>query len=245
MDEVLAVGDAAFQQKCLGKIRDVAGEGRTVLFLSHNMAAVLSLCYEAYLLDCGHVVYNDATADVVSRYMENISRTAETPLSERKDRGGTGSVRLISLQIHNGNGDSTIRCGDCLRITMAYRSAQRVSSPAFQVNIYDEFNRSLFWLDSRLAGGLPNSLPASGVITCVTEPVNITPGFCVVNVAVFAGGVIVDHIKRAIAFDIEADDFYGTGKLINRQEALCLVKQQWKVEDWSDSEYPSNVGIGA
>jgi lipopolysaccharide transport system ATP-binding protein len=245
VDEVLAVGDAEFQKKCLDKMQDVAGKGRTVLFVSHNMAAVLSLCRKTNLLDYGRVVFSGTTGDIVSRYMENISRKAEIPLSERKDRGGNGSVRLVSLRINNSNGDSIIRCGDRLRIIMAYQSTQNVSGPAFLVNIYDEFNRSIFFLDSQVAGGLPSSLSAAGVITCITEPVNITPGFCGVNVAVLAGGVIADHIKQAIAFNIEVDDFYGTGKLINRQQALCLVKQQWQVEDWSDSEYLSNVGASA
>lgn len=242
VDEVLAVGDVEFQKKCLGKLGDVAGEGRTVLFVSHNMTAVLSLCPNAYLLNRGRVVYHGETSDVISLYLESSSARADIPLNEREDRGGNGLVKLTSLQINNGDGDAIIRCGDGLQITLCYKSMQKVSDPAVLINIYDEFNRTIFFLDSRVAGGLPNSLPADGVITCVTEPINLTPGFCGVNIAVLAGGGIVDHIKQAITFNIEADDFFGTGKLPNRQKSLSLIRQRWQVAESYDDLPSQNEG---
>lgn len=75
IDEVLAVGDAEFQKKCLGKMKDVAGQGRTVLFVSHNMAAVKSLCSRVLVIDQGALLYNGSSQDAVDFYFKNSSGT--------------------------------------------------------------------------------------------------------------------------------------------------------------------------
>jgi lipopolysaccharide transport system ATP-binding protein len=230
VDEVLAVGDAAFQKKCLGKIGDVAEEGRTVLFVSHNMATILSLCNEAYLLEQGRIVCNGTTEDVVGTYMQTISSLVEIPLHQRTDRRGSGRVRLTSISITNETGSPSIRCSDGLQIRLGYTSEHELTQATFLVGIYDQFNRPIFFLDSEAAAGLPGLLPASGSVTCVSSAINLTPGPCIVNVAVLVGKEMADHVGHVCAFDVEADDFYGTGKLTSRQVTLCLLHQKWQVE---------------
>lgn len=230
VDEVLAVGDAAFQKKCLGKMGDVAREGRTVLFVSHNMAAVLSLCGQCYLIDQGLVTCGGTCEDVVAQYMQRGSPVGSVLLHHRTDRDGDARVRLTSLSIRNGDGAPSIRCNDSLRIRITFTAELDLLRATFLVGIYDQFNRPIFFLDSGTAGDLPDSLPASGSVCCVTGPVNLTPGACIVNVAVMLGGKIADHVTHATTFEVEAEDFFGTGKLTNRQTALCLLKQQWELE---------------
>jgi len=86
VDEVLAVGDAAFQRKCLGKMENVAREGRTVLFVSHNMPAILSLCGRAILLDMGRLVNQGSPASIVQHYLDDVMSSSVTPLEQRMDR---------------------------------------------------------------------------------------------------------------------------------------------------------------
>lgn len=241
VDEVLAVGDAQFQKKCLGKMGEVAGSGRTVLFVSHNMAAIQALCKKAFLLEQGRLLQSGSVADVLSTYMQRISPSAARPLSERTDRKGDGKVRLTSLAIDGGGEGSLVRCSDILRIRIGYTAVDQLSNPAFIVGIYDQFNQPLFFLDTRTAGWLPDTLPASGLVECNTSPINITPGRCTVNVAVMLGGVIADHVKHAHSLEIVADDFYGTGRLPDRQQALCLLRQNWQVKE-SDNRYDSSSG---
>lgn len=229
VDEVLAVGDTAFQRKCLSKMGEVSHGGRTVLFVSHNMAAIQSLCRHAYLLDRGSVVCSGAATDVLSVYMQSISPSVARPLGERPDRKGDGRVRLVSLSIDSGEDAAPIRCSDSLRIQIGYTSPHQLRNASFIIGIYDQFSQPLFFMDSRTAGWLPESLPATGVVTCITSPINITPGLCTVNIACMVGGVLADHVKHAVRFDIEADDFYGTGKLPERPSSLCLLKQNWQV----------------
>jgi len=231
VDEVLAVGDAAFQKKCLGKMGDVAREGRTVLFVSHNMAAILSLCNKAYLLDEGHIVCSGITEDVVARYMQSISSVATIPLHQRTDRRGDGRVRLTSISIDNGTGQPSIRCSDRLRIRIGYTAQHKLSGARFLIGINDQFNRRIFLLDSEMAGGLPDVLPASAFISCVTNPINLMPGQYKVKVVVLLGGSVADYVNPAYVFEVEVDDFYGTGKLPTQQQALCLLRQKWQVEN--------------
>jgi lipopolysaccharide transport system ATP-binding protein len=244
VDEVLAVGDAQFQRKCLGKMGEVAQGGRTVLFVSHNMAAIQSLCKQAYLLDQGSGVCFGAACNVLAEYMKKVSPLAAIPLIERSDRNGDGRVRMVSISIDNGAGGSHIQCSDALHIKIGYVSDRPLDNASFIIGIYDQFNQPLFFLDSRAAGWLPGALPASGTVSCITSPVNITPGPCMVNIACMIGGTMADHVKHVYRLEIEADDFYGTGKLPERQNALCLLKQNWEAREGSHN-YISIGGIKA
>lgn len=234
IDEVLAVGDAAFQRKCLGKISDVASNGRTILFVSHNMAAVLSLCTRGVLIEHGQVTCDGTPQEVVEKYLKSGTAHAVVPLSERVDRNGDGSVRIENVIIDDGKDGSVVSCGDPLRIRLIYRSEEPLKTPAFLIGIYDQFNRPVFFLDSSVTGGLPTELPATGAVTCITDPVNLTPGPCSLNVAVKNNGVIADHVSHVTSFSIEPDDYFGTGKLINRDTALCLIAQKWQVNVFGD-----------
>ena len=231
VDEVLAVGDASFQKKCLGKMGKVTQEGRTVLFVSHNMAAVQSLCELAYLLDHGQIVRSGVVGDVLAFYMQSISETAAITLTDRTDRKGDSRVTLTSISIDNGTDGSPVRCSDTMRIVMGYVSEDNLVGASVLIGIYDQFGRPVFFLDTRTAGWTPESLPPSGFITCVTSPVNITPGTCHVNVAISLGEILADHIKHVCSLEVVPDDFYGTGKLPDRQRALCLLKQKWQSDD--------------
>jgi lipopolysaccharide transport system ATP-binding protein len=230
VDEVLAVGDAAFQKKCLGKMGEVAKGGRTVLFVSHNMSAILSLCTGGYLLDHGNIVTRGRIQDVVEKYIQTTTTVASIPLHERTDRKGGGRVRLKALTIESSAGHAGIRCGDSLRIKIDYDAEQPLTAAAFLVGIYDQFNRPIFFLDSRNAGTLPAVLPARGSVTCETAPVNLTPGPCIVNVAALIGPDIMDHVTNAATLDVAADDFYGNGRMTDRQTALCLLRQDWRLQ---------------
>ena len=107
VDEVLAVGDAAFQKKCLGKMEDVAGHGRTVLFVSHNMAAVTSLCSRAVLLENGRLAETGSTREVIDSYLRRGREASSTPLVQRTDRDGSGSMRFTALALEDDRRQSS------------------------------------------------------------------------------------------------------------------------------------------
>jgi lipopolysaccharide transport system ATP-binding protein len=235
VDEVLAVGDAAFQRKCLGKMGDVTQQGRTVLFVSHNMAAVTGLCSEAYVLDQGRLVYSGDVTGAVDRYTQAVVSQPTVALDKRKDRGGDGSVRLTSLSVKSAGQDSDrsiIKANDQLSIQIGYRAAKAFKRPRFSISVYNQRNVRVYRLDSEMTGELPDELPALGQVTCVTEPLNIAPGQYTMNVAAYVGSLtIADHLQHACSLTVEPVDFYGTGKLPQRQASgVCLIGQTWSSE---------------
>src|SRR5205807_2678842 len=112
VDEVLAVGDAEFQTKCLGKMDEVSRRnGRTVFFVSHNLAAVQSLCTRAIMLRGGRVANQGKTGDTIQQYLEATVAQTRIPLADRKDRTGTGTTRLRSIAITNTDEGKPISTG--------------------------------------------------------------------------------------------------------------------------------------
>jgi lipopolysaccharide transport system ATP-binding protein len=227
VDEVLAVGDAAFQKKCLGKMSQVAREGRTVLFVSHNMAAVQSLCTRAILLEQGRIAATGDVPHVVNAYLQSAMAIATTPLDQRPDRIGDQSTRLTSIRVENADRDGGIHTGCRLRITIEYQAPVPVQRPMFYAHLHDLNNVGIHMFDNESVGGLPDALPARGTVTCVTQPITLTAGRCYFNVAMARGGILADGVEHATSFDIEAADVYGTGKMWPRDKVLCTLGHAW------------------
>ena len=229
VDEVLAVGDAAFQKKCLGKMQDVAGRGRTVLFVSHNMATVRTLCNRAILLDCGQVVTQGPTAQVIGQYLETVMEAETLPIEQRDDRQGDGTGRVTAIEIADATGKTVIQSSSQLKVTIHYRNDGPLRQARFLVGVYDYANAGIYLLDSNALCDLPDELPAEGSIVCHTDPINLTPGRCYVNVALKKSGGMADYVQHAAAFDVEADDAFGLRHTPTRDWVLGLIRQQWQL----------------
>jgi lipopolysaccharide transport system ATP-binding protein len=135
IDEVLAVGDIAFQKKCLGKMEDVAGTGRTVLFVSHNMQMIDRLCPRTILLENGAVVCDDRTSNTLERYyssMRDQSVDEETGIGDSRHRRGLGQVRFTSIIIRDAEGQVRHRFhkGERALFELTYKVNERVDSLA-------------------------------------------------------------------------------------------------------------------
>ena len=233
VDEVLAVGDGAFQKKCLGKMGDVAREGRTVLFVSHNLTAIQSLCKVSYLLQSGELVYCGDVDRAIPLYLASQSDLSRIDIKERTDRYGNGMVRIAALSVEaTGNpSGNTIRSGDSVRIRISYESSKPVMNARFLIGIYDSMNVPLFRLDSQTTAGFTGTLDCKGTALCDTGPLNLTPGPCYLNVAIFAGSELADHIIQAVNLSIEPSDFFSSGRLFERRESLFLLPQRWYLDE--------------
>jgi lipopolysaccharide transport system ATP-binding protein len=244
VDEVLAVGDAAFQRKCLGNIGNVAREGRTVLFVSHNMHAVLALSQEVMWLDAGKVRDHGKPADMVRRYLESGMSNSVIPLNQRRDRSGDSSVKMTWLQVESLDRDGIIRSGSCLKISIGYRCDTAVRHPQFVVSIYDEMDIGIFVLHNEIGGGLPQVLPPEGTVTCVTEPIRLTPGRCVVHLELLRGNVRADYVSYAGHFDVESDPAPGSTIVLPRNWALCSLNHRWLLDDAGETQGLLDVAQG-
>jgi lipopolysaccharide transport system ATP-binding protein len=216
VDEVLAVGDAAFQKKCLGKMGDVAKEGRTVLFVSHNMAAVMALCQTGILLGEGKTMFLGDVKEAVGEYQDSVLDVSTTvDIKHRKDRGGDGSIRIVSVAIASEKGKA-ITPMSRLKITVGYESQRDLVNPGFLVGVYDANNTGVLFFDSDAVSGISPKLPPLGTVTCITEPIRLTPRRYFVNVLIRKGGQggsVADHLQQATHFDVVPADLPGIAKL--------------------------------
>jgi homopolymeric O-antigen transport system ATP-binding protein len=230
VDEVLAVGDASFQKKCLGKMRDVSSrEHRSVLFVSHNMAAMQALCQRVVWLHDGCVKDDGPTSQVSLRYLTAMNETATNNVAARTDREGDGSVRLTGATVSAADGSALITSGTRLRIVLHYESTSTVRRLNPIIGLYTETGLGIYGLDSEATRELPPVLPSRGSVTCVTGPLNLTAGPCLVNVALLKDGQMADYLAGAARFTIEPENFYGTGKTPGRDWMVAMVEHRWSV----------------
>ena len=151
IDEVLAVGDAEFQKKCLGKMQDVSMEGgRTVIFVSHNMAAIESLCQKVIILNEGRQIFTGPTKEGISTYLDNTSAISKVSISDRKDRTGNGKVRFVDFRILDDKGAyvDNMLSGDTYTFELFYKnfSNQLFKNVVICLEIIDDRENRLLFL---------------------------------------------------------------------------------------------------
>jgi lipopolysaccharide transport system ATP-binding protein len=233
VDEVLAVGDVAFQQRCLGKMGEVARDGRTVLLISHNLAAISNLCSVAYLLDKGEIVTSGPPQDVIQRYLEMVRSSYAVSLRERRDRRGDGQMRLTGVSFRDKRGKplGVVACGQDVEIWLSYEAAN--GKPLHDVVVgmpfFDAFGQTAISCGNELTGQVFESLPPRGEIVCCIPRLPLYPGRYDFNLqARVNNAVIADWLTPAGELTVVEGDFYGTGRLPAPSHRSLLVAHSWR-----------------
>ncbi len=233
VDEVLAVGDAEFQRKCLGRMEEVASGGRTVLFVSHNMAAVLSLCSRSLWLDKGRIVSDGPTRDCVHRYLSQLRGDVGLDSTElgQVAREGSGTVKVQALSVcgEDDNGVVYPSRPVLFKLQLEADTESRLSGVNVAVGInslYGERLLTLFTKFDRQFNGKPPG-EKKAVIICRTETLPLGPGKYRLTVWVERGGEVCDHARDVGEMCVENDDFYGTGHVPSPMQGPLMVDQQW------------------
>ena len=231
VDEVLAVGDAEFQKKCLGKMGEVARGGRTVLFVSHNMAAVQALCGSCLLLNAGTVAMQGNTREVVDAYLAGPSKQDQAMLGNRTDRQGSQEVRIRALDLYpecRGPGHDVASGEDCLlQISYENRTGRVIEHAEVAVGIYDSFGRALSFLENVPLHQELTLRGEGGVLRCRIPRLPLVPGDHYLNIHIRAAGVLFDWVQHAMHFTVHAGDFFGTGKLTHTALGGVFLQHEW------------------
>jgi lipopolysaccharide transport system ATP-binding protein len=222
---------------------EVAGEGRTVLFVSHNMTTLQSLCQRAYLLNGGQIVKQGEARSVVHTYLESVSEIATVALSERSDRQGDGDTRFSSITIESAVGLQTLPVGTPLRVRLEYSGRQQLRNARVMVAIMDVTRTGIFLLDSDVRGGLPDVLPASGTLVCDTGALLASPGLCYVNIWLYRTGTLTDFVMNVASFHVVDGDPYELGRLPSREWAVGVIDQTWHLGE-KDGLVESSATVG-
>lgn len=232
VDEVLAVGDAAFQKKCLGKMGDVAREGRTILFVSHNMAAIQSLCTQGLVLHNGQNVLMDTAERAIDFYLRLGQDPRANNLKLRRDRKGSGRVRILSCKFVDettGREMNTLLSAMPLRIEIEYEKNARDAVENFDISIRftSQAGALMFACSSSARGQVPELNGATGRVYCHIPKFPLAAGVYTYNLYSSASGVLSDAIQDAGQVVVEGGDFYGTGKLPTGDQAGVLIEYEW------------------
>jgi lipopolysaccharide transport system ATP-binding protein len=232
VDEVLAVGDTAFQRKCLGKMGNVAKKGITVLFVSHNMAAIQGLCSECFLLSSGQLVAEGSSQTVVEQYLADVSDGTQAVLRQRKDRQGSGEIQFVEGSIFDDNGRpiDLALSGQNIEIALSYRSrdGKPISRLDAHITFYTMSGQFMFTCSSESSGSPFDVLPANGQLVCHIPELPLAPGRYVFNLFSTIGGEVADWVQQAGYLNVAAGDYFGTGQLRTHNEGF-VVKNKWTV----------------
>jgi lipopolysaccharide transport system ATP-binding protein len=235
VDEVLAVGDVQFQKKCLGKMEEVGKEGRTVLFVSHQMAAIENLCQRAVLLEQGRSIADDKTKIVISKYLERLLGKSYTSLTERTDRKGTGDLQFISVSFQNkqGIGISSLYSGGFVKFIFSYKNNVRkdLRSLHLSVGVNNQMGERIAIFSNNIVGENFLFVPLStNKVTITVNKLPLMPGRYGLTIYCTINGVVADWIQNAVFFEVEQGDFFNTGKLPPIGQGIFLVDHSFSLE---------------
>jgi lipopolysaccharide transport system ATP-binding protein len=236
VDEVLAVGDLAFQRKCLGKMSEFGQGGHTVLFVSHNMAAVENLCQRGIVLVRGQLVYDGPVKDAISSYIHAASNGTDSDLGFNIDlRAAPGRrphlrpwFRKIEILTPDAKPFPGIaRVGDGLRICLDFNLEKATADFDARINFMNLFGQVMFAarlsFEPNRAWGERSGLQR---FICEIPSLTLTPAEYRIDISLLVGGTLVDYVENAVRFTVAESDYYGTGKVPN--VGVFVLDHRWQ-----------------
>ncbi len=237
VDEVLAVGDASFQQKCLGKMEEVSRSGRTVLIVSHNMTIIEGLCERAILLEKGRIARIGKTHTVVEGYADAIRSQANTAIEARADRVGLGEVLVTNIELLDREQHSVAAAitGRDAIIRMYYRCAEQKEfhNCRVSVSVNGRKGQDLFVLSTDIVDPTPLTLSGTGYVDFIVPELPLTGGAYFLQSYIESNGHAQDWIKNVAPFPVLDADYYGTGNLCppGWEANGVLIDYRWESSD--------------
>lgn len=235
VDEVLAVGDAAFQKKCTGKMNDVSKQGRTILFVSHNMAALENLCSRSILLQDGSIADIGPTGKIIQGYLAHHSHLSKLPLLSRNDRQGIGEIIFSDIKLLD-NKKSPIVCalsGQDIIIRLYYQSKiKKIFRNCIASVVVFRNQRPYFNLSTDLVDSKQLDLRGNGFIDFTVPNLPLSASTYQLTVFLQSNNEIQDWVIDAGEMAVEDGDFYGTGRNYTSRGwkgLTVLVNYGWEV----------------
>jgi lipopolysaccharide transport system ATP-binding protein len=222
VDEVLAVGDAEFQKKCLGKMGDISkGEGRTVLFVSHNMAAVQNLCNKGIVLENGQIAFQGASDTSIQEYLKNSANIKS--LKDYQQRSGTGKVKIVNAIIYGENKFLEPQLGQPFHIEFEIDNPDQIDTSKFRfdLKIDDNLGQRLIWLSDSIFEK-PVIQNFNKVIFKI-EKLTLNQGGYYISTDIYVDRRRADWLQNAIYFEVMDGDYYNTGRNVPVEESKIYM----------------------
>jgi len=232
VDEVLAVGDAEFQKKCLGKMSDVTGQGRTVLFVSHNMTAVDSLCQRGIVFEQGHITSDTTASEAIEQYLNGSENHEQTLiLTDHPNRRKKSLVCIQYLQIVDSEGKprNEYITGESFTFKVGLHPREPMSRPHLLLGIDNSMGQRVFTLSTKLQNIDLGYMDSLSELECQIDNVPLAPGRYRLKLAFGSAYEDIDVIDSFDAFGISERDYFTSGKLPNQHQGIILVKANWDI----------------
>jgi len=240
VDEVLAVGDAAFQLKCLNKMSDISESGRTIIYVSHNMESVTNLCSRALLLNDGAVAHFGSPQECIEEYLaiaKDRSFNEGYAVSLKEHSGRTkfhnGPVRLSSLSILDSDGRPAViaKGGEQFTVAIGYEVPERKPHSAmFSLTFSNFYNHRIASCRSHDTLLEPIHVDASGIAICRIPKLPLVPGYYRLTVGCNTEAGQSDGVYDALIFEVVGTGFYASGLVPNRAHGEVLFEHSWQIQ---------------
>ena len=235
VDEVLAVGDAGFQKKCLDKMGDLRTHGRCVVLVSHNMAAVENLCSRAIWIDQGEIRRDGDPREVIAFYLGSFPGAGQSTLDLQNitSRHGSGEVRFTKVELlgREGTPVTVLRSGDDLTIRMYFQVHESVNNPSIGFRLFSDLGTLVTEFSTWAAGiDIPTVSPGPGYIDLEIGFLNLMPSRYHLSLwATTQYGKAYDGLENCLTLDVEVSDYYKSGKGIDRRYGIIFLPCRWNM----------------
>jgi lipopolysaccharide transport system ATP-binding protein len=231
VDEVLAVGDSAFQTKCIGKMSDVSKQGRTIIFVSHNMPAILNLCERVIVLDSGRVKIDTDPDTGIKAYFESTATQSDHRAFSTVPRLREHTPIIQSLQFMDPEGQPivSVQSGGALTIRIGYQHTEMLKNAHFGLTFETLMGIKVFYVHSKIQEGTLPDLAPSGVIECNIPRLPLLAGTYYISAGCGSQKKQMDYIERGCQFQVTEADVFGTGRTLNPKAAIVFVDAAWQV----------------
>jgi lipopolysaccharide transport system ATP-binding protein len=231
IDEVLAVGDAEFQKKCINKIKIVGESGRTVLFVSHNIASVRTLCSRGVIIDKGSIMKCGPVQEIVSQYLSDVSEQFND-LKVRTTREGDGRLRVTAIEFidEQKNTISSLISGQDIEVRISYDTEGLENGTQIKVGLQVCTVQGIpvFFNHNELSGTILKGYKKNGCICCKIRRLPLVPSEYILNVSIrVLGGELLDKIQSAAKFNVIGSNYYSTGKYPDVKYGVTLIDADW------------------
>ncbi|HEY2908940.1 MAG TPA: ABC transporter ATP-binding protein [Gemmataceae bacterium] len=229
VDEVLAVGDATFQRRCIDRMRELAAGGRTILFVSHNMDLIPRLCRRAVLLDRGQVADAGDAGSVTQAYLTRLVADARGGDLRDKPRSGDGRARFVRAALIDNAGQPThqFTSGSDLTIRMEIESSQAIPSVAAAVVLRTLYGMRAITSWTQEAGFAAGLEPGMQTLECRFRDVPLRPGHTVLIDLWLAAGAVLDSVEGALIVDVAGDERHAQLST-NADQGIVVCDYQWR-----------------
>ncbi|HWE93433.1 MAG TPA: ABC transporter ATP-binding protein [Tepidisphaeraceae bacterium] len=231
VDEVLAVGDIEFQKKCMGKMKDVATAGKTVLFVSHSMNAIHSLCTHAVHLKKGRIAEYGNVEGVVGRYVTSMPSLAQNDLKEHSGRGKGSDATLLGIEIENECGDrlTAFKPNEIVVLRLEIKSERLVREPRVGVGINNARGDRVFAVATFLSKDRCSPIRGQASVTTRFRLPAVVPGQYTLDIGLTDGpSHFIDAVYGAAAFDVIDDNYLGTAFTYFSEMGSLMVRSEWE-----------------